>query len=439
MSSHQISITKYKSLLTQDYPNSHLDQCVREPVFTSLAMQPETKGTSKGFSFKQNVAMYLQNSAWLGVNLNLSNMKEKNSKINPYLAFYSPNKNSFIKVGNSLRKKQGSLWASFFKRDADSEFFLSASTGEGARLKGYYLNNIYGGIAFKHKKHYKLGYMLKRQLNDSTFAELSIMLGYPDKALKADTKVAVVKTIDSNRTVTANFKMKNNTNIRMSFLQRFNINNSLFFFFEMELINNTIIDWIGFNYSVFTFKIPFNFTDFDNLLFKLCFALGSSLFQFYCVKALTYAKKRFVKKTSTKKKKEFEKKLKEKESIDLIIKQKIGRVSQNRNEKDFSVLRAFVIRNEDEGKFRQEAEGFDQERLKILVRQSDCIDITYTCRLYTIDSVLSLPPRKDKLIGFIKPFNSSVKDLSICLFYKQTENQETLYKVFPLNQRIHLP
>ena len=425
--------------ITEGFP-----EISKAPINCDLSFTPSAKKTidANSFRLKQNLSIYLVRSLWAGLNIDVTNTEIlKKSSFKPFIAFYSKNKTSFIRTGLNMKNEGANVETSFYNFTDISEFALDARLGPDIKLKSHYIHNKYGGLVFKDRECYRVGYMLKRNIAPNMYIRYQALIGGKDyESSKLDNSLDLLYTTRDDLRMFLKLKTVGLSNFCISAMQSLVFSPNFSIFLETQMVDDGVCDYVGVYYRNLKLKLPIRFWLREDHLTSVFFMLGSMMISNIVLRVGSYIKKRMLQVNESGKEKAYEEQLNFKMASDQIIKLKLERAAASATGL-LNILFACVVNKEHAERVKSLANSYDEEKTRDLLQSIDGIDITYTCKLYAKNDKLELPSKKSKLIGFLMPKNGykEPRKYSICVIYRVGDAGLIRFREYPIDEPIKLP
>jgi hypothetical protein len=166
-----------------------------ENIYTSFGLIPALPSSaSNEFVIDQNLAIYIRNYTWAGLNYRLRSTTIARNRLRPYLSFYSPNRSLVLTTGVQLSPTKVGPFVSFDKRSTQSHLSLKTVVSKSGHLNLFWMNYRFGGPLIKYTDRLYLGYLHSLEITSGTFLSLKSSVNWEEGFSGISAKASICKT-----------------------------------------------------------------------------------------------------------------------------------------------------------------------------------------------------------------------------------------------------
>ena len=174
-------------------PDDAINSSKVEPIRCSVKLLPSGKSPSQDtfFDIDQNLAIYIYNFTWAGLNYRVRLSQNPKSRIKPYIAFHSPNSNSALRVGYELCSDSMGPHISFDRITQDSHLHVDTLVSKRGHWATHWMHHKYGGPLLKYTNELYFGYLHSLEVMPKTFVTLKTKGNWSKGLSSMTTKIAI--------------------------------------------------------------------------------------------------------------------------------------------------------------------------------------------------------------------------------------------------------
>ena len=176
-------------------PDDAINSSKIEPINCSVKLLPSNKASAQetNFEIDQNLAMYIYNFTWAGLNYRLRSSQSPKTQIRPYVAFHSPNMNMVLRTGYQMSDRSSGPYVSFDKITQDSHLHVDTLVSKQGHWSAHWMNHKYGGPLLKYTNELYFGYLHSLEVRPKTFVTLKTKGNWIKGLSSVTTKIAITQ------------------------------------------------------------------------------------------------------------------------------------------------------------------------------------------------------------------------------------------------------
>jgi hypothetical protein len=174
-------------------PDDSMNSNKVEQIYSSIKMVPMNKASSQDAAFQidQNLAMYVYNFTWAGLNYRLWTSQSSKTRVRPYFAFLSQNLNMVLRTGYEIAGNSAGPHVSLDKITQESHLHIHTLISKKGHWSGYWMNHKYGGPLLKYTDELYFGYLHNLEIRPRTFLTLKTKGNWTKGLSSVSTKIAL--------------------------------------------------------------------------------------------------------------------------------------------------------------------------------------------------------------------------------------------------------